>query len=90
MRHVIRWEESIEHWIEIEVDDDELIAWALKQQILLAADNKIQNPTRAELEHSVQNNPHLRSRIIQLYAQNNPSSHHTNSTARAHPREEKS
>lgn len=83
MRFVVSWSQTVQHAATVEVTLDELAAWAIRSGALRTlAEGTSRPPVAGHLVTALERNPHLRARLLQLFAE------HTNSgavTADAHP-----
>lgn len=69
MRYAVRWRQSIEHAVEIDVDVATVAAWAAEAVPLRALrGDQVAPVSAAMILQSMDANPHLRNRLIQLWA----------------------
>lgn len=69
MRYAVRWRQSIEHAVEIDVDIAAVAAWAATAVPLQALrGDLVVTPSTAMILQSMNANVHLRDRLIQLWA----------------------
>jgi hypothetical protein len=70
MRFVISWEQTTTHSATVEISLADLSSWAVAHLPLrgLPGGSGTTVPTALQLETSLAKNPHLRDRLLQLYA----------------------
>lgn len=69
MRYAVRWRQSVEHAVEIDVDEATVAAWAAGAVPLRALrGDQVAPASAAMILQSMDANPHMRDRLIQLWA----------------------
>jgi hypothetical protein len=68
MRHLVSWQHTTTHAVEVEISLPELARWSLQHGRLGALSATHSDPA-ARLTRSLERNPHLLARLLQLYAE---------------------
>lgn len=86
MRFVVNWSETVLHSSAVEITLDDLAAWAIESSTLRAlVGGKSRSPEKAQLAITLQRNPHLRARLLQLFVAQSDVSASATSVHSTHP-----
>lgn len=69
MRYAVRWRQTTEHAVEVDVDAATVAAWAVETVPLRTLrGDQVAPASAAMILQSMDANPHLRNRLVQLWA----------------------